>query len=100
MVAMKNRSGVVLVLPCEPHRRSQTRLSEIQAMRRELARLDHIQDHVLDVVVDRLLDVLDLPTAPPASKSPIAEIKGLTLVHVDRDCVERTVDRGVSPAGV
>lgn len=69
-------------------------------MRAELARLDNIRDHVLDVVVDRLLDVLDLSDPKPASELPIREPKGLTLVHVDRACVERTVDRGASPAGV
>jgi len=69
-------------------------------MRRELARLDHIQDHVLDVVVDRLLDVLDLPESAPKAKPSVHEMKGLALVHVDPACVERTVERGVSHAGV
>lgn len=64
-------------------------------MRRELARLDHIKDHVLDVVVDRLLEALDLPEPQP--KPGLVEPKPLRL-HVAPDCMERMVDRVGSSA--
>jgi hypothetical protein len=91
VAAMNHRSGISFVLPCEPHRRSLAKQAEMRAMRRELARLDRIDDHVLDVVVDRLLEVLDLPEPQPATR--VIEPKTLTLVHVAPECVERTVER-------
>ncbi len=89
VAAMNSRSDISYVVPCQMHRRSATRLAEQQALRRELARLDNIKDHVLDVVADRLLDVLDLP----AQEAPAPELCEPVLVRINPDCVEQTVGR-------
>jgi len=86
---MNSRSDISYVVPCQMHRRSATRLAEQQALRRELARLDNIKDHVLDVVADRILEILDLPD----QETPVPELCEPVLVRINPDCVERTVGR-------
>jgi hypothetical protein len=89
VAAMNSRSDISYVVPCQMHRRSATRLAEQQALRRELARLDNIKDHVLDVVADRLLEVLGLPV----QEAPAPEFCEPVLIRINPDCVERTVGR-------
>ena len=98
---MNNSSRKSFVVSCKIHRRSRTRKAELEAMRRELARLDNIKDHVLDVVADRILEVLNLPIAEPANSTPAIDHADALTVRISPDCVERTVGQPrVSTAGV
>lgn len=97
VAAMNSRSDISYVVPCQMHRHSATRQAEQQALRRELARLDNIKDHVLDVVADRILEVLDLPAQEAPCRSPLRgenpELCEPVIVRITPDCVERTVGR-------
>ena len=84
---MQSRTDISYTVSCQTHRRSATRQAEREALRRELARLDNIKDHVLDVVADRILEVLDLPVP----EAPTPELCEPVIVRITPECVERTV---------
>lgn len=88
---MHNRSIDSLALPGFIHRRSRTHKAEMQAFRRELARLDHIQDHVLDVVTDRLLDALDIRDPEPAQAVEHDQSPVSLEIRVSPGCLEQTI---------
>ncbi len=97
---MNNRSNGTSTVSCQMHRRSRSRQAEIQSFRRELARLDHLQDHVLDVVAERLLDVIGLQEEPTGQVEAAVE-QPAVLVRINHDCVQDTMGgRGIATTTV